>query len=213
MSRARLRNTLAAVVVAATALSAPAAAHAQTTAPGTRSLATVLAADGNHFDNNWSDFDIVDKAVHAVLKAKPHSAVGVLADGNKRVTAFLPTDRAFRRLVAELTGKRLPTERAVFRAITHKFDINTIEAVLLYHVVPGSTITYRQALKADGAKLDTALSGARIRVHVTAGHLVRLQDNDPDAANATVLLEARNINKGNKQIAHGVSEVLRPVNL
>ena len=213
MFRARLTTTLAAAAVAATTLSAPAAAHAQAAAPGTRSLATVLAADGNHFDRNWSDFDIVDKAVHAVLKAKPHSAVGVLADGTKRVTAFLPTDRAFRHLVTDLTGKRLGTERGVFAAITHKFDINTIEAVLLYHVVPGATITYKQALAADGAKLDTALSGARIRVHVTPEHRVRLQDNDPNAVNATVLLKARNINQGNKQIAHGISEVLRPVNL
>ena len=213
MFRARLTTTLVAAAVAATTLSAPAAAHAQGATPGTRSLATVLAADGNHFDRNWSDFDIVDKAVHAVLKAKPHSAVGVLADGTKRVTAFLPTDRAFRRLVTDLTGKRLGTERGVFTAITHKFDINTIESVLLYHVVPGATITYKQALAADGAKLDTALSGARIRVHVTPQDRVRLRDNDPDATNATVLLKARNINTGNKQIAHGISEVLRPVNL
>ena len=32
--------------------------------------------------------------------------VAVLADGNTRLTAFLPTDRAFQRLVKDLTGKK-----------------------------------------------------------------------------------------------------------
>ena len=57
------------------------------------------------------DFDILDKAVHTVLAAKPRSAVAVLADGSVRLTAFLPTDRAFRGLVTDLTGHRRGTER------------------------------------------------------------------------------------------------------
>ena len=74
-------------------------------ATGTRSLAAVLAKDGAGFDRNWNDFDIVDNAVTAVLTAKPGSAVGVLADGKVALTAFLPTDRAFRNLASDLTGK------------------------------------------------------------------------------------------------------------
>ena len=66
----------------------------------------MLAKDGSGFDRNWNDFDIVDNAVTAVLTAKPGSAVGVLADGNVALTAFLPTDRAFRNLASDLTGKR-----------------------------------------------------------------------------------------------------------
>ena len=42
---------------------------------------------------------------------------------------------------------------------------------------------------------------------------VKLRDLDPDAANARVLPGARNLNRGNKQIAHGISRVLRPVDL
>ena len=49
-----------------------AAAPAATAAdPGTRSLAAVLTSDGNRFDSNWYDYDIVTEAVLAVLGAKP----------------------------------------------------------------------------------------------------------------------------------------------
>jgi uncharacterized surface protein with fasciclin (FAS1) repeats len=198
--------------LAATAVPAQASEAGSAPCPGTTSLAAVLAADGHHFDGSWNDFDIVDRAVSTVLKAKPGSAVAVLADGSQRVTAFLPTDRAFRRLVTDLTGTRPASERATFRAVAHGFDVDTIEAVLLYHVVPGATITYAQARQADGASLPTALSGASVRVHVVDGR-VKLRDLDPDAANARVLPGARNLNRGNKQIAHGISRVLRPVDL
>jgi uncharacterized surface protein with fasciclin (FAS1) repeats len=203
-----------ACTAATVATAAPAQAATATSAPhtGTTSLATVLAADGHHFDRNWRDFDIVDRAVTTVLQAKPASAVGVLARGDEPVTAFLPTDRAFRVLVEDLTGRHLARERAVFRAVAHGFDVDTIEAVLLYHVVPGASLTYAQARRADGASLPTALGNAALRVRVVDGR-VRLRDLDPDAANARVLPGARNLNKGNSQIAHGISRVLRPVDL
>lgn len=213
MSRIRTTSAIAAAAIGATSLVAPlATASADTTSTGNRSLAAVLAADGNHFDRNWSDFDIVDKAVHAVLKAKPHSPVGVLAQGGTPVTAFLPTDRAFRLLVTDLTGHRPATERATFRAVTRVANTDTLENVLLYHVVPGATITYRQALKADGARLQTALSGAKIVVNVHH-HRVRLVDADRNDRNATVVRQLADINKGNKQIAHGINRVLRPIDL
>jgi hypothetical protein len=102
---------LTAAVVAgslgALALSSPA-----TAAPGTRSLATVLDADGNKFDRSGNDFDIVDRAVRVVLKNKPESPVAVLADGDVRVTAFVPTDRAFFRLVKDLTGTAPESEKS-----------------------------------------------------------------------------------------------------
>jgi uncharacterized surface protein with fasciclin (FAS1) repeats len=204
-----LAVTASTVVAAAPSQAADSAANQRT---GTRSLATVLAADGNKFDHNWGDFDIVHRAVTTVLSAKPGSDVAVLAKGNKRVTAFLPTDRAFHRLVEDLTGRDKKTEKAVFRAVANNFDVDTIEAVLLYHVVPGATITYAQARKADGASLATALEGASITVKKREG-LVKLRDLDPDAGNAWVLKGASDINKGNKQIAHGISRVLRPVDL
>jgi uncharacterized surface protein with fasciclin (FAS1) repeats len=212
-TQARLAAVLTAGALASGAALSAAPAHAAPAhaAPGTTSLAKVLAADGNKLDRNWNDFDIADKAVHAVLKAKPMSPVAVLADGKTRLTAFIPTDRAFRRLATDLTGHRKATERGVLRAVTKVANTDTLEKILLYHVVPGATITYRQARHSDGAKLTTAL-GPKITVNVV-GHVVRLKDRDPDDRNPRIIRSLTDINKGNKQIAHGINRVLRPVNL
>jgi uncharacterized surface protein with fasciclin (FAS1) repeats len=192
------------------------AANASTDHPkGTRSLATVLAADGQRFDRRSSDFDITDAAVGAVLGAKPDSAVKVLADGTTPLTAFLPTDRAFRRLAYSLTGRWYRSEARVFTRLANTLGVDTIESVLLYHVVPGATITYRTARHSDNVTLDTALEGASVTVDVrrrSDGHkIVKLVDLDPNAWNPRIV--QANINRGNKQIAHGINFVLRPVDL
>ena len=103
------------LLAAATVFAVPTTANAAP-ASGTTSLAEVLAADGNRFDRNRHDFDIVDRAVRTVLKAKPNSPVGVLANGKDALTAFLPTDRAFRRLVRDLTGATCPSREAGLHA-------------------------------------------------------------------------------------------------
>ena len=207
---ARLGCVVAVALATVLATTLPASATGKT-AKGTDSLASVLAADGSGFDRNWNDFDIVDNAVTAVLGAKPDSAVAVLADGSVALTAFLPTDRAFRKLAKDLTGKTYKTEAQVFGALASTLGIDTIENVLLYHVVPGATVTYRQALKSNGAVLNTALPGASVKVKVVWYYLVSLKDNDPDASNPYVV--KANLNKGNLQIAHGINRVLRPVDL
>jgi uncharacterized surface protein with fasciclin (FAS1) repeats len=181
---------------------------------GNRSLAAVLAQDGNHFDHNWNDFDILDRAVHTVLRAKPHSPVAVLAKGRTRLTAFLPTDRAFRGLVNDLAGRQDRSERQVFKAVAG-LGVDNVESVLLYHVVPGARIPYRDALRADGAELPTALPGAQpLKVdvrRVQSRRWVTLVDADPNDRNPAVIVP--NINQGNKQIAHGINHVLRPADL
>lgn len=203
--------TVAAVAVGSLAVAPSAAAAGSTAGPGTKSLAAVLTSDGNHFDKNWYDYDIVTEAVLAVLKAKPKSPVGVLANGNVALTAFIPNDRAFQALVKDLSGKTLHSEKAVFGAVAG-LGIDTVETVLLYHVVPGATITAKQALKANGAKLTTAQGGTiTVKVPLFPLPLVVLKDKDPDDKDPFVV--QFDINKGNKQIAHGISYVLRPVNL
>lgn len=178
---------------------------------GKRSLAKVLAADGGGFDKNAGDFDILDNAVRAVLAADPDSPVAVLADGKVKLTAFAPTDAAFRRLTTELTGKRYDSERRVFNKLAKAAGVETIEDVLLYHVVPGAPISYKQAKAADGAKLETALEET-VKVRVRNGRVI-LVDKDTDDRNARVVKDLKNINKGNRQIAHGVDRVLRPIDL
>lgn len=211
----RFRNTViasAALAAVSSMLVAAASTPAQASPArslGTTSLAAVLAADGQKFDGNAKDFDIVEAAAYAVLAAKPGSPVAVLADGTKRITAFAPTDQAFRVLVKDLTGKTYKSEEKVFNTLAGLVGIDTVETVLLYHVVPGMTISAAKAVAADGAKLMTA-AGVKVKVKVVDGK-VTLVDKDPDAKNATVVVP--DINKGNKQIAHGVDRVLRPANL
>jgi uncharacterized surface protein with fasciclin (FAS1) repeats len=220
--RHRAAAVTAAAALAATGLAlapsaqaaAPKAAKAPAvaaTATGTNSLAAVLTAGGVGFDKNWNDYDIVTAAVLAVLKAKPSSKVSVLTDGTVALTAFIPNDRAFQKLVKDITGKTLLRERDVFGAVA-KLGIPTVEAVLLYHVVPGATITSAQALKANGAVLTTAL-GSTIKVRVYHGPVIALWDKDRNSRNPRVILSQVDINKGNAQIAHGIDRVLRPVNL
>jgi len=210
----RAGRRLVAIVVAALTMlvgfGLPASAHPKPQTSGTRSLATVLAKDGAGFDRNPNDFDIADNAVAAVLAAKPTSPVAVLADGTTPLTAFLPTDRAFTRLAQDLTGKRYRSERAVFTDLATTLGVDTIESVLLYHVVPGATITAKQALRSNGAVLQTALPGATLTVTVRH-HRVSLVDADTDARDPRIV--RFDLNKGNLQIAHGIDRVLRPVDL
>ena len=198
-------------LLASAVLAVPTTANAAA-APGTTSLAQVLASDGNKFDRNHRDFDIVDRAVRTVLKAKPNSPVGLLANGKKKATAFIPTDRAFMRLVGSLTGATPTSEKRTFRAVASVADVDTLETILLYHVVPGVKITSKQAAQADGAAHTTA-QGGKLRVNVWKSGRIFLRDQDRDARNAEVLPDLLDINKGNKQIAHGITRVLRPLDL
>ena len=208
---ARAGGVLAVALGTSVALALPATAHGKPAhQPGDRSLATVLAKDGAGFDRDPRDFDILDNAVTAVLTADPASPVAVLADGDTALTAFLPTDQAFRRLAHDLTGTWYRSESRVFTVLAEELGVETIEAVLLYHVVPGATITYRQALRSDGAALTTA-TGATVQVDVVRRAFVRVVDADPDDADAVVV--KKDVNRGNLQIGHAVSQVLRPVDL
>ncbi|RZS90834.1 fasciclin domain-containing protein [Motilibacter rhizosphaerae] len=193
---------VAAALTGAGLLAAPTASAAE---PGTASLASVLLASGGpSYDRNDHDYDILTGAVLAVLAAKPDSPVSVLTDGTKPLTAFLPDDRAFEDLVSTLTGKGVKTEQGNLAAI-ESLGIDTVERVLLYHVVPGATIDAKTAAASDGAVLTTA-AGATLTVHV--GGPIRIIDTSPVTRDAKVAVP--DINAGNLQIAHGISRVLLP---
>lgn len=180
---------------------------------GSKSLVKVLGADGTRLDHNWQDFDILEQAVLAVLAAKPTSPVGLLADGSVRLTAFLPTDEAFRDLVADLTGKKPRSEKKTVSALLGLVDVDTIETVLLYHVVPGATLASPKVIAAakKRTKLTTA-QGGKVKVVNRKGNIT-LVDKDPDFADPTVILDGIDINRGNKQIGHAIDRVLLPVDL
>ena len=207
---------LTAMVFAGALASGLVVTPARAAGPGEQSLAAVLTADGNGtFDNNWYDYDIVTQAVLGVLAAKPDSNVKLLTDGSVALTAFIPNDRAFRLLAHDISHKWYSTEKGVFDRLVKKLGIDAIEKVLLYHVVAGGPIMAKDALKADGAKLATALPGKSIKVDVQGRNVptIVLIDLDRNDYNPRVNPWQTDINEGNKQIAHGITRVLRPINL
>lgn len=209
----RVSAVLAASALALTAVQATAPA-ANAKAIGEDSLAALLTSDGNTFDNDKSDFDIVTEAALAVVAAKPDSPVALLADGTQRLTVFAPTDQAFRLLVKDLTGQTIKSEKKIFTSLVDLAGVDTIEQVLLYHVVPGKTLTSNKVLKADGARLTTA-QGGKVKVDIRKKPSLRitLKDRDKNDRDPRVVLTALDLNKGNKQVAHGIDQVLRPIDL
>ena len=211
----RRRVVTVAALAAGLGLAGAGTATAATEERGTRSLAQVLLSDGNQFDGNWYDYDIVTEAALAVLAAKPNSPVSVLTDGTVALTAFIPNDRAFQKLATDLTKTWIDSEQRVFEKLVAAVGVDAVEQVLLYHVVPGAPITAATALKSDNARLNTALPGTSFTVDVISGKykIVRLIDNDRNDINPFLNPTALDINKGNRQIAHGILFVLRPIDL
>ncbi len=140
------------------------------------------------------------------------SLASVLDVGNAEFdhsSKLAPTDKAFKNLASALAGHKIKSESDAFDAVAG-LGIDTVETVLLYHVIPGATITSDIALESDGAVLATALEGKNTKVLVSDDPSIRLRDYAPDFKNAKVILSAVDINKGNMQVAHGVDAVMLP---
>jgi uncharacterized surface protein with fasciclin (FAS1) repeats len=212
----RTATAAVASVALAGGLAVAAAPSASAGDLGNKSLGSILLADGDEFDNNPWDYDIVTQAALAVLANNPNSNVGLLLDGSVPLTAFLPTDRAFDRTVTDLTGTSAGSEEATFGVVA-SLGLDKVEEILLYHVVPGATITSSDALASDGARPATAADGATFKVDVQekadGGFGVRLVDNKPGVRNPWLVMDRLDINIGNKQIAHRISRVLLPADL
>src|SRR4051794_31718460 len=108
----QIRRVLPAAVAATALLCAALPAPAATSAPASPSptlkskpLSKVITPYSKKWDKKWGNYNIVSHAAFAVLKANPDSDVAVLTKGNTKLTAFLPTDRAFQKLITDLTGK------------------------------------------------------------------------------------------------------------
>jgi uncharacterized surface protein with fasciclin (FAS1) repeats len=119
-------------------------------------------SDESGFDRDWSDLDIVEGAIRTVLKANPDSELAVVKDGSAAITAFLPTDRAFRRLVTDLTGTTYRNEQRVFNVLRNSDDVDAIESVLLYHVVQGDRVKGDDLIVSQAGTLTTARPHFRV---------------------------------------------------
>jgi len=205
-----LRTRVAAVAVATGVLIAPLAVATPAQAePGTKSLASILLKDTTegvpNFDRNGQDFDILTAAVLAVLDADPESPVGLLTDGEVRLTAFIPVDAGFVR-TAKALGVEANTEKGLVNKLVDAFGVDGIEEILLYHVVPGAKINVKAAAEADGVTL-TMANDQTVKVNVTRDGIF-LKDKNNEVANPKVIVT--DINKGNQQIAHAINRVLLP---
>jgi uncharacterized surface protein with fasciclin (FAS1) repeats len=210
MNRNRLARRTAVAAAALASFGMVVAVPAAHAADGTTSLATVLTSGNQGFDMDTADYDVLTAAILAVLKAKPDSPVKVLTEGGTALTAFIPTDKAFMNLATALSGKKVTTEAGAFAAVAG-LGIPTVEKVLQYHVVPGPAIMSGDALKANGAKLKTALPGKTIGVVVVDSPAsITLVDYNKKLPNPKVILSQVDINKGNAQVAHGINAVLMP---
>jgi hypothetical protein len=209
-----LRRTISLALVGA-ALTSAIAVPAVSAAEPPASAVDILLADGDTYDRNWYDYDILAVAAGAVLGAKPDSKVGELADGTIAKTVFAPNDRAFQVLVASLTGRWYWSEEKVVTKLLESLGtgaIDTLEAVILYHVVDG-TIDYNTAKSLAPVNVASNL-GPEIGVRYNRWlGILYLVDQDRNALNPWVIKSQRDLNLGNPQIIHGISLVLRPMDL
>ena len=101
----------------------------------------------------------------------------MLADGSVPLTAFIPDDRAFRVLVDEISGQTPASDEAAFAAVAG-LGIDTVEAVLLYHVVPGATIDSAAAVGVRRRRAHHRAGRHRSRCRSAGPGNIRLIDAD-----------------------------------
>ena len=211
-SRSRRRRALT------TAIAVPAVSAATPVNAPAGSVLDLLEADGTAFDGNWYDYDILEAAARVVVDGKPGTTVAALADPNASLTVLAPNDRALQVLAYDLTGKWYGTEAGVLNGIAGaimnglKADLeDTLEAVLLYHVI-GGRATFADVKSLSGKSVTTVGGGSIGIKYYPWLNLVVLRDADTDDANPWVVNGERDIAVGNS-IVHGISLVLRPINL
>jgi uncharacterized surface protein with fasciclin (FAS1) repeats len=223
-------RTLIATAVAGVTLAAGVGTSVSAQDAPAPTLADILAAQGGIGDRNWYDFDIVAGVVTAILTNDAadgdsngdgdpkDSPLWLAADPNSpKLTVFLPNDRAFQALAADVLGWRywFANEATVAQGLLGAFDLPTLEFVVSYHVYAGelSPIASSTALSVPKGTPLTMLAGGDIRVTPVKwlGTAI-LADNDPNDINATLVKSKLDIQASNG-VAHGISFVLRPVDL
>ncbi len=204
--RTRITSMLAAGAIAAggLALSSTADAQEQPT------LADILQAQGGATDRNWYDFDILAAGVEAA------GLTAALDDESAELTVFIPNDRAFQALVADLYGWKywFAGEQQILEKLVELETgaPGTLQTVILYHAVPG-VIDSATALSVDRGTPLTTLQGGDISVYpIRWAKTAVLGDQDRNDFDPFLVKSKLDIRASNG-IAHGISLVLRPVDL
>ena len=156
----------------------------------------VKASSANGPDANPYDYDLLIAAVTATGLAP------TLDDDSQRFTVFAPNDRAFQRLVRDLTGSEdLPGEAAALEAVLATFSVDEIKNILLYHVVAGRKLGPLQVILSRSL---TMANGGIVKPR-----LFRLVDETPALRDPRLVLWAIDIQATNGVI-HTIDRVLVP---
>jgi hypothetical protein len=192
------------------------ATPAGASSPTAPTLKQILDSQGGGFDRNWYDFDIIDAVVDKILAENPSSPLALAADPNSpKLTVFLPNDRAFQALAADLLGPRywFANEATVATALVKALPTSTLETVVKYHVIPGADIDSKTALSVPRGTALTTLQGGQIKVTpIKFFGTAILSDNDPNDVDPFLIPGKLDIQASNG-IAHGIAFVLRPADL
>jgi uncharacterized surface protein with fasciclin (FAS1) repeats len=193
------KNTVTAITAAIAALVlvgpvAPASAHGSAPS-GTIVDVAVAASGGGTPDANPYDYDLLVQALVATNLAP------VLADSSRRFTVFAPNDRAFLRLVTDVTGTAPASEAAALATITTTLSVEQISSLLLYHVVPDRSLGAVEVLL---SKSITMANGGVVKPRLTT-----LRDENTALRDPRLILSALNIRATNG-VLHGIDRVLIP---
>jgi uncharacterized surface protein with fasciclin (FAS1) repeats len=155
----------------------------------------VKASGGGAPDANPYDYDLLVQAVTATGLAP------VLDDESARFTVFAPNDRAFLRLVTDLTGSAPASEQAALKTAVAALGVPAIKNVLLYHVVAGRKLGPLQVLLSRSL---TMANGGIVRPRG-----ITLRDETPALQDPRLVLWAIGIPATNGVI-HTIDRVLVP---
>lgn len=173
----------------------PANASPANAPSGTIVDVAVAASGGGAPDANPYDYDLLIQALTVT------GLVPVLADPSTKFTVFAPNDRAFLRLVTDLTGTAPASEAAALTTITTAFSVAQIKNILLYHVVAGRSLSPLQVVFARSL---TMANGGIVKPRVFT-----LRDTSPALQDPRLVLSAINI-KASNGVIHTIDRVLVP---
>lgn len=156
----------------------------------------VSGAPGSGFDSNGADYDILREAVVAAGLA------GALSGGEW--TVFAPNDRAFGRLVTELSGTAPASEAETFATVAAVAG-PLLDEILLHHVIAGDTLSRTEVTRSRSIDVASTLGPIPVRG-------VNLRDADPDLIDPKMIPSASDIAASNGVI-HTIDRVLLPIDV